>query len=62
MLAMGILFYRWHNVIAARIQREHPAMSDEDVFQKARRIVIGTLQVNLFPKSNILKDPQILRS
>lgn len=47
LLALGILFYRWHNVIAARIQLENPNMSDEDIFQKARRVVIGTLQVCL---------------
>lgn len=45
LLALGILFYRYHNVIAARVQREHPDMSDEEVFQKARRIVVGTIQV-----------------
>lgn len=48
LLALGILFYRWHNVIAARIQLENPNMSDEDIFQKARRVVIGTLQVKIF--------------
>ncbi|XP_076302111.1 dual oxidase-like [Lasioglossum baleicum] len=44
LLALGILFYRWHNVIAARIQSENPDMSDEDIFQRARHVVIGTLQ------------------
>ncbi|XP_046835214.1 dual oxidase isoform X1 [Vespa crabro] len=44
LLSLGILFYRWHNVIASRVQREYPDMSDEEIFQKARRIVIGTLQ------------------
>lgn len=46
LLALGILFYRYHNVVAARVQREHPDMSDEEVFQKARRTVVGTLQVD----------------
>jgi len=45
LLALGILFYRYHNVIATRVQREHPDMSDEEIFQKARRIVVGTIQV-----------------
>lgn len=35
-------------MIAARIQLENPNMSDEDIFQKARRVVIGTLQVKIF--------------
>ncbi|XP_058806177.1 dual oxidase isoform X1 [Phymastichus coffea] len=44
LLVFGILFYRWHNVIAARVQYEHPDMSDEEIFQRTRRIVVGTLQ------------------
>lgn len=46
LLALGILFYRYHNIIAARIQREHTDMSDEEIFQKTRRRVIGTIQVD----------------
>jgi len=45
LLALGILFYRYHNVLAARVQREHPDMSDEEIFQKTRRMVTGTIQV-----------------
>ncbi len=45
-LALGILFYRWHNVLARRIQRRHPGWTDEDVFQAARRVNIATLQVS----------------
>ncbi|KAJ8969155.1 hypothetical protein NQ314_001896 [Rhamnusium bicolor] len=44
LLTISILFFRWHNVIAARVQNENPEWSDEDVFQKARRIVVATLQ------------------
>uniref|UniRef100_A0AAR5PYW1 NAD(P)H oxidase (H2O2-forming) n=1 Tax=Dendroctonus ponderosae TaxID=77166 RepID=A0AAR5PYW1_DENPD len=44
LLTLGILFFRWHNVMAERIQRTNPAWSDEDVFQKARRVVVATLQ------------------
>ena len=44
LLSFGILFYRWHNVLAGRVQAEHPEWSDEDVFQRARRINIATLQ------------------
>ena len=45
LLAFGILLFRWHNVVAGRVQKQHPDWSDEDVFQRARRIVIATLQV-----------------
>lgn len=43
-LALGILFYRWHNVLAERIYAEHPDWSDEEIFQRARRLVIASLQ------------------
>ena len=45
LLAFGILFHRWHNVVASRVQQENPRMTDEEVFQRARRIVVATLQV-----------------
>nr|XP_015923608.1 dual oxidase isoform X2 [Parasteatoda tepidariorum] len=48
LLSLGILFYRWHNVIATKIVTEHPDWSDEEVFQKARRWVIATLQNVIF--------------
>ena len=44
-LALGILFYRWHNVLASRIKSRYPLWRDEDVFQAARRWNIATLQV-----------------
>lgn len=44
-LALGIVFYRWHNVQAASISEQHPDWSDEDVFQAARRRVVATIQV-----------------
>ena len=46
LLAFGILFFRWHNKVAMRVQEEHPDWSDEEVFQRARRIVVATLQVS----------------
>ena len=46
-LALGIIFYRWHNFQAAKIQADNPDWDDEDIFQGARRRVIATLQVNL---------------
>ncbi|XP_043195793.1 dual oxidase-like [Amphibalanus amphitrite] len=44
LLSLGILFFRWHNKVALRAQEEHPDWSDEEVFQRARRIVVATLQ------------------
>ena len=44
LLALGILFYRWHNVQAFIVQAQHPDWADEDVFQAARRRVVATLQ------------------
>ena len=46
-LALGIIFYRWHNFQAAKIQAANPDWDDEDIFQGARRRVIATLQVKL---------------
>ncbi|KAF5287282.1 hypothetical protein FQR65_LT02155 [Abscondita terminalis] len=44
LLSFSILFFLWHNVIANRVQLQNPDWSDEDVFQKARRIVVASLQ------------------
>ena len=44
LLTFGILFYRWHNVLAARVAQAHITWSDEDIFQSARRLNIATLQ------------------
>ncbi|XP_053211640.1 dual oxidase-like isoform X2 [Panonychus citri] len=44
LLAFGLLFFRWHNTLASRIQAEYPHWSDEDIFQRARRLVIASLQ------------------
>ncbi|XP_071748300.1 dual oxidase isoform X2 [Lepeophtheirus salmonis] len=43
-LALGIVFYRWHNFQALKILKKHPDWEDEDIFQAARRRVIATLQ------------------
>lgn len=43
-LALGIVFYRWHNVQAEMVKEEHPDWLDEDIFQAARRRVIASLQ------------------
>lgn len=44
LLTFGILFFRWHNVVALRVQKQFPDWPDEEVFQRARRIVVATLQ------------------
>lgn len=44
LLTFGILFFRWHNVVALRVQQQHSDWPDEEVFQRARRIVVATLQ------------------
>ncbi|KAF8765205.1 Dual oxidase like protein [Argiope bruennichi] len=44
LLSLGVVFHRWHNVMAERIIKQHPDWTDEDIFQRARRWVIATLQ------------------
>lgn len=48
MLTFAILLLRWHNVIAKRVKKQHLSWSDEDVFQRARRIVIASMQNVIF--------------
>uniref|UniRef100_H3C2A7 NAD(P)H oxidase (H2O2-forming) n=1 Tax=Tetraodon nigroviridis TaxID=99883 RepID=H3C2A7_TETNG len=42
--AEGIIWFRYHNYLASRLQQEHPAWSDEELFQNARKIVVATFQ------------------
>jgi peroxidase len=42
--AVQTLFVREHNRIAAMIQAAHPTMSDEDIYQAARAVVIAEVQ------------------
>uniref|UniRef100_A0A7I4YBG0 NAD(P)H oxidase (H(2)O(2)-forming) n=1 Tax=Haemonchus contortus TaxID=6289 RepID=A0A7I4YBG0_HAECO len=44
LLSIGIILYRWHNILAKRLQRDHPRWTDEELFQGARRRVIATIQ------------------
>ena len=53
-LAIGIVFYRYHNVMAKVVQQSHPDWSDEEIFQRARRLVIATLQVGLLFSNSII--------
>lgn len=45
-LAIGIMFFRYHNVIAGKVQQRNPTWTDEEIFQRTRRLVIASLQVN----------------
>ena len=48
LLAMHTLWVREHNRVADEISSENPGLSDEEIFQEARRIVIGELQAITF--------------
>jgi hypothetical protein len=45
LLSLSVLWLRYHNTLAARLQTEHPHWRDEQLFHTARRHVIATLQV-----------------
>lgn len=44
--ALGLLWFRYHNLWAQRLAREHPGWRDEELFQHARKRVIATYQVS----------------
>ena len=44
-LAMAVIFYRWHNYQAMLVKKNRPDWVDEDIFQAARRRVIASIQV-----------------
>lgn len=47
--ALGLLWFRYHNLCAQRLAREHPRWGDEELFQHARKRVIATYQVSPHP-------------
>lgn len=44
--ALGLLWFRYHNLCAKRLAQEHPHWGDEELFQHARKRVIATYQVS----------------
>lgn len=46
--SMHALFVREHNRLATQITQENPNLSDEDIYQRARAIVIGEIQAITF--------------
>ncbi|XP_007933419.1 dual oxidase 2 [Orycteropus afer afer] len=42
--ALGLLWFRYHNLCAQRLAQEHPRWGDEELFQHARKRVIATYQ------------------
>lgn len=46
--AEGIIWFRYHNYLASKLQEEYPSWSDEELFQYARKRVVATLQVQIW--------------
>ncbi|XP_023650803.1 dual oxidase 1 [Paramormyrops kingsleyae] len=46
--AEGIIWFRYHNYLASKLQEEHPSWADEELFQYARKRVVATLQSIVF--------------
>lgn len=46
-LAINIIFYRWHNVLAKSISEKYNDWDDEQIFNEARKWVVASLQVGL---------------
>lgn len=44
LLSFGLVFFRWHNEMARRLQQKNPNWTDLQIFDGARRWVIATLQ------------------
>ncbi len=48
LLAIQTLFMREHNRIADQISAEHPGMSDEEIYQQARKMTVAEVQAIAF--------------
>ena len=47
LLALSVVWLRYHNAMATRLHAQHPTWNDERLFHAARRRVIAILQVSL---------------
>lgn len=52
--ALGLLWFRYHNLCARRLAQEHPHWGDEELFQHARKRVIATYQVSPGTRESVL--------
>ncbi|ESO87606.1 hypothetical protein LOTGIDRAFT_235056 [Lottia gigantea] len=41
LLAFGVMWFRWHNVVARKLKLQHPTWNDEQLFNRARQFVIA---------------------
>jgi len=48
LLALSVVWLRYHNAMATQLQAQHPTWNDERLFHAARRRVIAVLQVYLY--------------
>lgn len=62
--ALGLLWFRYHNLCARRLAQEHPHWGDEELFQHARKRVVATYQVSpaACPLSSCVEGPERLCS
>ena len=54
--AMHTIWLREHNRIASGIAAQGPDLSDEEVYQRARRIVIAEMQVITYRVTQMVSD------
>ena len=45
LLALSVVWLRYHNAMATQLHAQHPSWSDERLFHAARRRIIAILQV-----------------
>lgn len=46
--SIALMWFRYHNHVARRLARSNPDWGDQQLFERARRIVIATWQVKIF--------------
>ena len=45
LLAMSLVWFRYHNKLAERYARENPSWTDEQIYRHARKMLVAVLQV-----------------